>query len=219
MSKMKAAGEAALNKWRPPPIGGEIRPEIWGQVFDHAPQDTRCEDFGACVRQTHVTWLMDSGMFQGKNKSARIHRALEQVRTMGYDFFVPTAEIRRKGSIVSVQLCVTNQGVAPFYYDWKLELAAVSPDGTIVRRWPVDWKLTGLLPGDSPRIWRADVDVSDLKDKQLVLAVRVVNPLPGGKPLRFANAEQDRDVKGWLSVGRLNLTNSQYISTEIQTRN
>jgi hypothetical protein len=219
MSKMKAAGKAAMNKWRTQPIGGEIRPEIWGQVFDHTPQDFRCEDFGACVRQTHVTWLMDSGMFQGENKSARIHRALEQVRTMGYDFFVQTADIRRKDSIISVQLCVTNQGVAPFYYDWKLELAAVSPKGTIVRRWPVNWKLTGLLPGEPPRIWRAEVDVSDLKDEQLVLAVRVVNPLPGGKPLRFANAEQDRDAQGWLSLGRLKVKNGQNTSTDLQTRN
>jgi hypothetical protein len=219
MSKMKAAGEAALDKWHTQPIGGEIRPEIWGQVFDHAPRDARCEDFSACVRQTHVTWLMDSGMFQGENKSARIHRALEQVRTMGYDFFVPTADIRRKDSIVSVQLCVTNQGVAPFYYDWKLELAAVSPNGTIARRWPVDWKLTGLLPGEPPRIWRADVDASDLKDQQFVMALHVINPLPGGKPLRFANAEQDRDAQGWLSLGRLKVKNSQNTSTDLQTRN
>ena len=219
MSKMKAAGEAALNKWRTQPIGGEIRPEIWGQVFDHAPRDTRCEDFDTCVRQTHVTWLMDSGMFKSENESARIHRALEQVRNMGYDFFVETADIARKDSIVSVRLCVTNQGVAPFYYDWKLELAAVSPSGDIVRRWPVDWKLTRLLPGESPRIWRADVDVSNLKDQGLVLAVRVINPLPGGKPLRFANAEQDRNVKGWLSVGRLKFKESQLNSTEMQTRN
>jgi hypothetical protein len=219
MTKLKAAGEAALNKWRTQPIGGEIRPEIWGKVFDHAPQDTRCQDFSACVQQTHVTWLMDSGMFQDENKSERVHQALEQVRTMGYDFFVQSADIRCQDSIVSVQLCVTNQGVAPFYYDWKLELAAVSPNGAIVRRWPVDWKLTGLLPGESARIWSADVDVSGLKDQRLVLAVRVVNPLPGGKPLRFANAEQDRDVNGWLSVGRLKLKNSQYTSTEMQTRN
>jgi len=27
-----------------------------------------------------------------------------------------------------------------------------------------------------------------------------VNPLPGGKRLRFANAAEDRDAKGWLSL-------------------
>ena len=37
----------------------------------------------------------------------------------------------------------------------------------------------------------------------LTLGLRVINPLPNGKPLRFANAEQDRPTPGWLSVGTL----------------
>ena len=31
-------------------------------------------------------------------------------------------------------------------------------------------------------------------------AVRVPNSLPNGQTLRFANATQDRDVEGWLSL-------------------
>jgi hypothetical protein len=38
-----------------------------------------------------------------------------------------------------------------------------------------------------------------------VVAVRVVNPMPNGKPLRFANADQDRDAAGWLSVGKIKI--------------
>jgi hypothetical protein len=33
------------------------------------------------------------------------------------------------------------------------------------------------------------------------LLLRVVNPLPGGMPLRFANAGQDADRAGWLTLG------------------
>ena len=33
--------------------------------------------------------------------------------------------------------------------------------------------------------------------------MRLVNPLPNGKPLRFANAEQDRDLPGWLTLGTI----------------
>ena len=32
--------------------------------------------------------------------------------------------------------------------------------------------------------------------------IRVVNPLKGGIPFRFANANQDVDVNGWLTLKR-----------------
>ena len=203
VASLKAAGEAAVTKWQTQPIGGEIRPEIWGQVFDENPQDTNAQNFAECVRQTHVTWLMDSGIFEAHQPAARYQRAIERVRRMGYDFFVQTAEISRNGSKMALRLSVTNQGAAPFYYDWKMELAAIANDGGIAQRWPVDWKLTGLLPGDPARVWEAVIDVGELARQPCTLAVRAINPLSGGKPLKFANADQDRNAKGWLSLGRL----------------
>jgi hypothetical protein len=203
MYRLKTAGEAAVNKWRAQPVGGEIRPELWGQIFDEKPQHPHAQDFAECVRQTHVTWLMDSGMFRENPPLDRCKRALEQVRGMGYDFYVRTAEISRNDSNVKIQLTVTNQGVAPFYYDWRMEIAAIADDGHIIHRWPVDWKLTELLPDQPPRIWTTIIDIRELTDQNISLAIRAVNPLPGGKPLRFANADQDRDAKGWLSIGRI----------------
>jgi hypothetical protein len=31
--------------------------------------------------------------------------------------------------------------------------------------------------------------------------LHVINPLAGGIPLRFANATQDADLDGWLTLG------------------
>ena len=31
------------------------------------------------------------------------------------------------------------------------------------------------------------------------MLVRVPNPMPGGRNLRFANKDQDRDLDGWLT--------------------
>ncbi len=78
MAMLRAAGPAALEKWRTQPIGGEIRPEAWGIVFDEKPAHPEVQDFAECVRQTHVTWLMDSGMFRPGNppeRQAYGHRA------------------------------------------------------------------------------------------------------------------------------------------------
>jgi hypothetical protein len=43
--------------------------------------------------------------------------------------------------------------------------------------------------------------MEDLPDPGAKLALRVVNPLPKGKPLKFANADQDTDAEGWLTLG------------------
>jgi hypothetical protein len=203
LATLKAAGDSALNKWRTHPIGGEVRPEIWGQVHDAKPEHAKAQDFLTCVEQTHVTWLMESGLFEKRAAPERYRRAVEQVRRMGYDFHVPNATITNEGGRVKVSVSVVNQGVAPFYRDWGMELAALDAEGHPVQRWPVDWKITGLLPGDAPREWSAALPLPKQPTGKLTLALRVINPLPNGKPLRFANTGQDRHAPGWLSLGPL----------------
>lgn len=200
--RMQGAGPLALDKWKTHPIGGEIRPELWGQIFDEKPANSHTQDFADCVRQTHVTWLMDSGMFPERAAPARYDRAVSLVRHMGYDFYVESAAISRPAAgKLDVSLELINQGVAPFYRDWAVELGVLLPEGKVLRTWPTDWKLTGLLPGAAARQWQKTVDVTALDGKATIVAVRVKNPMPNGKPLRFANTDQDRNAPGWLSVG------------------
>jgi hypothetical protein len=146
---------------------------------------------------------MESGLFKEKAKPDRYAAAVNHVRHMGYDFHVATADIQRQGSKLHVHLTVLNQGVAPFYQDWRLELAALDADGKVTHRWPVDWKLTSLLPGNAARDWKATLPLPEASITGLTLALRVIHPLANGKPLRFANAEQDRHAPGWLSLGVL----------------
>lgn len=204
MSLLKAAGPEAEIKWKTQPIGGEIRPEAWGMVFDEHPEDKRIQNFRQCVEATHVTWLMDSGMFKKGQKPERIERAKNDVRRMGYEFHVPAVTI---GSIsegrLKVSLEVENRGVAPFYYDWKPEYGLLA-DGRAVKTFPGSGRLVGLLPGDRPRVWAEVLDVGGLKTGTYTLAVRVPNPLPMGKPLRFANATQDSET-GWLALGNVEI--------------
>ena len=206
--RMQTAGPAALDKWKTHPIGGEIRPELWGLIFDVHAANPHAQDFAECVRQTHVTWLMDSGMFRGSEQPPRerYDRAVTLIRKMGYDFYVQSAEVSRPTpQRLSVTLEVVNQGVAPFYRDWRVELGLVSPGGKIVHTWPTDWKLIGLLPNTAARRWQTTVDVVPFGTDAAIVAVRVVNPMPNGKPLRFANADQDRNSEGWLSVGNIKI--------------
>lgn len=204
MTLLKAAGPEAEAKWKRHPIGGEIRPEAWEEVFDEAPQNANIQNFRGCVEATHATWLMDSGMFRKKQQADRFHRAEQEVRRMGYEFHalaVTIAEV--KGGKLMVSLEIENRGVAPFYYDWKSEYGLLA-DGQAAQAFPGSGRLTGLLPGDKPLVWTDTLDVRGIKAGTYTLAVRVPNPLPGGKPMRFANASQEAAL-GWLSLGDIQI--------------
>lgn len=205
LAAMQRAGPQAMEKWKSSPIGGEIRPEAWGKVFDDPPGLAEIQDFSACVAQTHATWLMDSGLFLGEPVPQRRARAEERVRRMGYEFHVPSASL---GPVQNGKLPVTvrieNRGVAPFYVPWTAELGLIVR-GKVVRSAPITGKLAGLLPGEPARVWRESLDVAGLKPGRCHVAIRVANPLPKGHPVRFANRSQDQDLPGWVTLGEVDL--------------
>jgi hypothetical protein len=202
MPALKQAGSAALEKWKTQPIGGEIRPEAWGKVFDAKPGNKQIQDFRKCVDETHVSWLMDSGLFEKKPGKERRQRAETEVRRMGYEFHVPAVSVVSKDNTLQIKLELENRGVAPFYSDWTAEYALIA-NGKVTKSTTSTGKLTGLLPGDKVREWNDMLDLSDVPPGKYTLAVRVPNSLPNGLPLRFANATQDRDVEGWLSLAQI----------------
>lgn len=204
MTRLEAAGPQAIEKWKQAPIGGEIRPEAWGQVFDEKPQNDHIQDILQCVEVTHVTWLMDSGMFRQKQHAERINRAMHVVRRMGYEFHVAAVTISNLDSgQLQVSLEVENRGVAPFYYDWRPEYAFLS-DGQPIRTFPGLGKIKGLLPGQKPTLWTDKLDIMDVPAGRYTLAVRIPNPMKGGKPVRFANVSQD-PLSGWLFLGEIDI--------------
>jgi hypothetical protein len=201
---LRAAGSAAMDKWKTFPIGGEIRPEAWGKVFDAEPGDSNIQDFRSCVVQTHASWLMDTGMFEKRPSKLRRQRAELEVSRMGYEFHVPEIAVAKERGSLKLAVKVENRGVAPFYYDWKTEYGLIS-DNIVVKQGLSTGKIVGLLPGDHDRQWFDEIDTAGLAKGKYVLGIRVVNPLANGLPLRFANATQDRDMEGWLSLTTIEL--------------
>ena len=125
---------------------------------------------------------------------------------MGYVFHVPgvTLDAATAGA-VSVKIELGNRGVAPFYFDWPAELALRAPDGSLSAPLRIPGTLKGLLPGAPARVWEGKVSTSGLGSGPRAVLLRVPNPLPKGRPVRFANAAQDVDVDGWLTLGTVTL--------------
>ena len=188
MALLKKAGPQAMNKWKTFPVGGEIRPELWSASFTEQPHPKQ-QDFDQCVRQTHVSWLMDTGLSSPKYplSKSRYENAIQFVQKMGYELHISSADIQRKNDQLDVSITFENRGVAPFYYDWPVELALLNRQGDPIHIWKMPWKLSAVLPNE-PAVWKSDsLKLPENAQKDLHAAIRIPNPMPKGKSLRLAN--------------------------------
>ena len=152
---------------------------------------------------THASWLCNEGVFRGKIQGATRDKAVEAARRLGYELHAAGVEISavsRDGAL-PITLTVTNTGVAPFYYDWPVELGVLNSRTEVLATWKPDWKLSGIVPGEAAAAWRFQGEVKALAPGTYQLLLRVANPLRNGPPLRFANQSQDRHLPGWLTLG------------------
>ena len=168
-------------------------------MFDEKTTIKEIQNFAECVKQTHASWLMDSGMYKEKASKARLERATKEVQRMGYEFHISqvTTDVKDGTLVVNAQL--ENRGIAPFYYDWPIEFGLFA-NGKVQHTFKGTGKLTGLLPGDKPRTWAESFDLGKVPAGTYALLVRVPNTMPKGVPLKFANTTQDKHADGWLSL-------------------
>lgn len=191
-----------LDKWRSCPIGGELRPELQNGIWARkGPEEA--EDFDACVRATHASWLINQGVFMLDFLPGvpSFHRALHAHRCLGYELFVDRACVERSGHVLSVSVEMKNLGVAPFYYDWEVELGFIESTVQALSVMGIrDWRVSDIMPGEVATVWRTQIPLEQLPGHLDKILLRVKNPLTAGQNLRFSNVEQDADVNGWLTL-------------------
>jgi hypothetical protein len=207
---LKAAGET--NKWRTQPIGGEVRPEIQGCMWDTT--QTNCvppgQGFNLCVDLTHASWMLNHGAFSPGFTGAQKTLALAGSARLGYELYISNAvlvDASVSGSL-RVELQMRNAGVAPFYYDWPVQLGACNSNNVLVKTWTTTWKLSSLLPAATNTLWTWSQAGHALGIGQYTLLLRVQNPLTNGVPFRFANNTQDANVPSWLTLGQVQIVPS-----------
>jgi hypothetical protein len=176
LSAMKRAGNQAVGAWKRHPIGGEVRPELWQTIHDRNVRNPQAQNFAECVKQTHASWLMDSGAFSPSLTVDQRKGAIRHAQLLGYDLSITQATLTGN----STSFTVKNHGVAPFYYPWPVEVIAEQEDGRVDRRRA--GTVQYLLPGSS-HVFRVSFSSPKLK----AVWVQMPNPLSNGKPVRFAN--------------------------------
>lgn len=102
---------------------------------------------------------------------------------------------------------IKNTGATPFYATWPLEVVLVDSKGAIVATQTIESSLPSVLPGQTgtvtarftlPSQYRANDSA-----RELTAAIRVVNPLPNGVPVAFANEAMNKPLPGYLGLAKL----------------
>jgi len=133
--------------WKRGPSGGEFGfADVDGMYFD----PSRFAETLEMARRSHLSWIGPSTDIE--ELDARERRNLDRfLNTIGYRFAVRAATYPaqwRAGGDVVVAIEARNLGVAPFYYDWPLELALIGANGRVAYRHVADQDIRDWLPGD-----------------------------------------------------------------------
>ena len=140
-----------LNKWLTQPIGGEVRPEVQPCMWDTSQTDCvpAGQAFTNCVAPTHASWMLNQGVLdQGFTGCRKTWRWLS-AQQLGYELYVTNAMLvdANASGPLNISVEILNTGVAPFYYDWPVQLGVLNSNNTLVQTWTTPWSLSSLLPG------------------------------------------------------------------------
>ena len=102
---------------------------------------------------------------------------------------------------------IKNTGAAPFCATWPPEVILVDENNEIVASQTIESTLPSILPGQTGRVTARlplpEKFRSNDSAQKLTAAIRIVNPLPNGAPVDFANKAMNKPLPGYLELGKL----------------
>jgi len=178
LPQLEAVG--AQDRWHEVPVGGELRPELQGVIFesDYA-TGTYQQDFDACVEATHASFLLDHGAFGFQPDSATEAEATRvAARSLGYALHLAEARLDTD----TLVLVIENLGVAPFYLPLRVQVVAASGAA-------VEAALPMILPDAGRQEVSLDVDTLPSPEPEAPWTVGLVSDhvLPS-QTVRFVTA-------------------------------
>ncbi len=177
---------SANKHWLNGPIGGEPPPRSDAERTKEMQAMYTTSKGSSMITTGHYSTM--SGGYRADPASPYYASSMKLHRMMGYNYQIESANFSdslSKTGPLSVQLVARNIGIAPIYYDWKVQFALLNDMGETVALSPVDFRLTTVKPGDSFNL-SANLLTSNLSSGAYRLAVRVIQPgADAVKPVRW----------------------------------
>lgn len=200
MDELFAKNYANPDSWKTSLFSGEIAPGL---------QKTTAQSFGSKnsyeskyfedIQHFHVSVALFSELFETENINIEASKYAQS--KMGYDLYVNHAVAEVDDTSLNCKVTIKNSGVAPFYYDWKVQLA-LSDGNKILKTYDTAWDIS-TVESENQKVFNAKINLTDEKPEGCYLLLKVVNPMESGIPFKFANSEQNSLHEGWLTLGKL----------------
>ena len=197
LATLRASGRD--QNWKVAAIGGEMAPGQARKWLGDGEKQTT-----AMVEKAHFSWVGPYCPALETRSSPEFRARSEAlVRRMGYQFRL--AEIRHparlaQGGPLAVAIRGENEGVAPFYYPWPVELALIDEKGMLVERLPVEADVRAWLPGPFDLAARPTPKAPPGRYR---LALGIRDPWRDRPAIAFASELPRQD--GWTILGDLEI--------------
>lgn len=145
--------------------------------------------------------------WQNSPIGGELTRAKAASAAMGYTLQETRTSVTYNQVKATVVVEIKNTGVAPFYATWPLKIILVDENNEIVTSQTIESTLPSILPDQTGKVTARlplpEKFRSNDSAQKLTAAIRVVNPLPNGAPVAFANKAMNKPLPGYLELGKL----------------
>lgn len=143
--KEKGGLASMPEEWKTAPIGGEIssRFDDLGVLLDESYDETL-----SLFRKSHTSWIGPYSFAKYTVKNDTEKENLDDLlKTIGYRLYVSEVSYDADEGLGTITCKLSNAGIAPFYFGWKIVATAVCENGT-KETLTVDADIMKALPGE-----------------------------------------------------------------------
>ena len=183
--------------WQDAPVGGEFTSSL-------SMQDLLVKNLPRTLDLLEASHMSFLGPKTAQAACAKGYDAV--LRRLGYRLRVTELKLTPCAGGVSAALTVANEGAAPFYWDWAVNLYGEDAAGNTLYTVPLPLSLPELMPGESQTV-SAVLEGAEIRQlcggwkkslsrSQTHLTIGIVDPMTGRDAVRFA-------MKGKQKNGRM----------------
>jgi hypothetical protein len=178
--------------WENAPVGGEQAPNM----SDEQVYGTNLETTLQLLKESHTTFIGPGGPYDVETNGP-LQSGVDQVlSTMGYRLYIDNVEMPRSvkfGNEIQIKFSFSNDGIAPFYYEWPTKVYLFDESGKIISTYPLQMDLRKILPG---RVYEVPftLAVKNLANGKYMIGLAIIDPLTGQPGVKLANENTRKDL-------------------------
>ena len=178
--------------WKTAPVGGEQIPDI----SDEQIYDTNLQTTLQLLKESHASFIGPGGGYDVAFNGP-LQEGLDQVlSTLGYRLYIDSVKlplIVRFGKTAQIKISFSNDGIAPFYYDWPTMVYLFDENDKVVGSYPLDMDIRKILPN---QVYDAELllPIRELENGKYTVGFAIIDPLTGLPGVRLANETLRNDL-------------------------